>query len=209
MQRKFVIREYVKRNGRSPFREWLDSLDKLIRARVQGRVWLALRQETSVTSNNLALESLRQDSMWDQGTGFTWHGMGKLSSSFFVEVIRALRLGTLRELKRTGKNIRRVTMPRRSRDWNEGLANDLKDREFAREFVLAALDERLSLQEVLKKVVLATGLKEFSKKAAMPSSNILRVLNPNHNPTVDSVNRLLKPLGLMLTLAPVNKKRAA
>lgn len=38
MQGKFVIREYVKRNGRSPFREWLDSLDKLIRARVQGRV---------------------------------------------------------------------------------------------------------------------------------------------------------------------------
>lgn len=100
-------------------------------------------------------------------------------------------------------------MPRRSRDWNEGLAKDLKDREFAREFVLAALDEGLSLQEVLKKVVLATGLKEFSKKVAMPSSNILRVLNPKHNPTVDSVNRLLKPLGLKLTLAPVDKKRAA
>ncbi len=100
-------------------------------------------------------------------------------------------------------------MPRRSRDWNEGLAKDLKDREFAREFVLAALDEGLSLQEVLKKVVLATGLKEFSKKVKIPSSNILRILNPKHNPTVESVNRLLKPLGLKLTLTAVEKKRAA
>jgi DNA-binding phage protein len=101
-------------------------------------------------------------------------------------------------------------MPRRSKDWNEGLARDLKDAEFARKFILASLDEGLSLQGVLRKVVLAMGLKEFSRRAKMPSSNISRVINPKHNPTLASVNRLLKPLGLKLTLAPVeNKERAA
>lgn len=101
-------------------------------------------------------------------------------------------------------------MPRRGKDWNEGLAKDLEDREFSRGFVMAALEEGLELQAVLRKVVLSMGLKEFSRKAKMPSSNVLRVLNPKHNPTVASVNRLLKPLGLKLTLTPLeNKKRVA
>lgn len=94
-------------------------------------------------------------------------------------------------------------MPRRSKDWNEGLAKDLRDSAFAKTFVLAALDEGLGIQEVLRKVILATGLTEFSRKAKMPSSNISRVLNSRHNPTVASLNRLLKPLGLKLTLAAV------
>ena len=37
-------------------------------------------------------------------------------------------------------------MARRSRDWNVGLAQDLRDQEFAREFLLAAIDEGVSLR---------------------------------------------------------------
>ena len=37
-------------------------------------------------------------------------------------------------------------MARRSRDWNEGLAQDLRDQEFAREFLLAAMDEGVPIQ---------------------------------------------------------------
>jgi hypothetical protein len=33
-------------------------------------------------------------------------------------------------------------MPRRSGDWNVGLAQDLRDQKFAREFLLAALTVR-------------------------------------------------------------------
>jgi hypothetical protein len=32
-------------------------------------------------------------------------------------------------------------MARRSRDWNEGLARDLRDQALAREFLLAAVEE--------------------------------------------------------------------
>lgn len=49
-------------------------------------------------------------------------------------------------------------MPRRSIDWNEGLAKDLQNAEFARGFILAAIkDEALSPQLVLRKVILTCG----------------------------------------------------
>ena len=37
-------------------------------------------------------------------------------------------------------------MARRSPDWNEGLAQELRDPEFAREFLLAAMEEGLPVQ---------------------------------------------------------------
>lgn len=37
-------------------------------------------------------------------------------------------------------------MARRSRDWNEGLAEDLRDKAFAREFLTAAVEDGIPLQ---------------------------------------------------------------
>jgi len=96
-------------------------------------------------------------------------------------------------------------MARRAKDWNEGLAKDLKDPEFVREFLLAAADEGVSLQQALGKVIRAMGVKEFAKKIGMESPNLLRAINPRHNPTQATINRLLTPFGLKLSLAPVGK----
>ena len=74
-------------------------------------------------------------------------------------------------------------MARRSRDWNIGLAQDLRDPEFAREFLLSAVEEGIPLQLALGKVVRAMGVKEFAAKVHMASPNLLRTLNPRHNPT--------------------------
>ena len=90
-------------------------------------------------------------------------------------------------------------MARRSRDWNKGLAKDLRDPEFAREFLLAAIDEGISVQHALGKVVRAIGVREFAVKIRMASPNLLRAINPRHNPTQATINRLLKPFGLRLT----------
>ena len=98
-------------------------------------------------------------------------------------------------------------MARRSRDWNVGLARDLRDHEFAREFLLAAIDEGLPLQVALAKVVRALGVKEFATKVHMASPNLLRALNPRHNPTQDTLNRLLKPFHLKLSLAPIDRPK--
>ena len=92
----------------------------------------------------------------------------------------------------------------RSRDWNEGLAEDLQDREFAREFLLAAVEEDIPIQDALGKVIRAYGLKEFAEEIGMPSSNLSRALNPGSNVTQQTLNRLLEPFGLRLSVAPIS-----
>lgn len=82
-------------------------------------------------------------------------------------------------------------MARRSKDWNVGLAQDLRDPRFAREFLLAAIEEGVSIQIALGKVIRAIGIKEFSAKIGIASPNILRAINPRHNPTQETLNRLL------------------
>ena len=95
-------------------------------------------------------------------------------------------------------------MARRSRDWNVGLAHDLRDREFAREFLLAAMDEGVPIQIALGKVIRAMGVKEFAGKVRMASPNVLRAILPRHNPTQVTLNRLLKPFRLKLSLARID-----
>lgn len=94
-------------------------------------------------------------------------------------------------------------MARRSEDWNVGLAEDLHDPVFAREFLLAAIDEGVDIQVALGKVIRAMGVKEFAAEVRMASPNVLRAINPRHNPTQATLDRLLKPFGLRLSLAPI------
>jgi DNA-binding phage protein len=98
-------------------------------------------------------------------------------------------------------------MTRRSKDWNEGLARDLKDPEFARAFLLAAIEDGGSLQQALGKAVRAIGVKEFGARVGMASPNLLRAIHPRHNPTQATLNRLLEPFGLKLSLAPLKKRK--
>ena len=96
-------------------------------------------------------------------------------------------------------------MARRSRDWNEGLAQDLRDQEFAREFLLAAMDEGVPIQVALGRVIRAMGVTEFAANVKMAGPNVLRAINPRHNPTQDTIDRLLKPFGLKLSPARIEE----
>lgn len=102
-------------------------------------------------------------------------------------------------------------MTRRTRDWDEGLAEDLTDPRFAREFLLAAVEEDISLQEALAKVIKCYGIKEFAQKIGIPSSNLSRALDKRHNPTQETLNKLLRPFGLMIGVKAIDipGKRAA
>ena len=100
-------------------------------------------------------------------------------------------------------------MSRRSADWNNGLAKDLKNLEFAQQFIQASLEEGISLQAVLAKVIRAYGVKEFAAKVKLPSSNLVRAITPQYNPTLDTLNRLLKPFALKVTVGPVSRRRVA
>ncbi len=101
------------------------------------------------------------------------------------------------------------TMANRSTDWNLGLARDLKNPKFARDFIQAALEEGLPLQVVLGKVVRAYGVKEFGAKVGLPSSNLVRAINPKHNPTLATLNRILAPFALEIVAGPISKRRVA
>jgi DNA-binding phage protein len=96
-------------------------------------------------------------------------------------------------------------MARRSKDWNIGLAQDLRDPQFARDFLLASIEEGVSIQVALGKVIRAIGIKEFSARVGIASPNILRAINARHNPTQETLNRLLKPFKLKLSLAPIGE----
>lgn len=74
---------------------------------------------------------------------------------------------------------------------------------FAREFLTAAVEDGIPLQEALGKVIRAMGVAEFAAKVGMAASNVLRALHPGHNPTQATLDRLLRPFGLRLSLAPV------
>jgi DNA-binding phage protein len=102
-------------------------------------------------------------------------------------------------------------MTRRTRNWDESLAEDLKDPVFAKEFLLAAVEEEISLQDALAKVITCYGIKEFAKKIGMQSSNLIRAIDKNHNPTQETINKLLKPFGLVIGIKPINvhMKKAA
>jgi len=103
-------------------------------------------------------------------------------------------------------------MARRHEDWNVGLAESVRDPGFAREFLLGAIDEEVPLQVALGRVVRAMGVKEFATKVGMASPNLLRTFNPRHNPTQETLNRLLRPFRLKLSLAPIKttkRSRAA
>ena len=62
------------------------------------------------------------------------------------------------------------------------------------------------LQLALGSVIRTMGVKEFAAKVRMASPNVLRAINPRHNPTQETLNRLLKPFKLRLSLAPLTGK---
>lgn len=100
-------------------------------------------------------------------------------------------------------------MSKRSKDWNEGLAEDLQDPEFAREFLTAAVEDGVPLKIALGKVIRARGVKEFSQTVGIPSPNVLRAIHPKHNPTQETLERLLKPFKLRIGLATIKPRKKA
>jgi DNA-binding phage protein len=103
-------------------------------------------------------------------------------------------------------------MARRSEDWNLDLATRLRDPRFARAFLLAAIDEGLTIQQALAKVIRAIGITEFAAQIGVPRPNVQRAIRPQHNPTQATLNRLLAPFRLRLSLAPlptVGRRRVA
>lgn len=89
-------------------------------------------------------------------------------------------------------------MPTRSVDWNEYMAEELKDLDYAQGFLLGLLEEGDDLQTALGRIVRIYGVKEYAALAQMEESAIQRAINPNHNPTKETLEKILAPLKLTL-----------
>lgn len=98
-------------------------------------------------------------------------------------------------------------MARRSEDWNIDLAERLRNRAFARAFILAAIDEGFTVQQALAKVIRSIGITEFAIQVCMARPNVQRAIHPRHNPTQETLNRLLAPFRLRLSVAPIATPR--
>ena len=200
------VREYLTADGKNPYREWLDTLDVTPRARIQARVF-------RFSTGNLGDHKSVGGGVWEArvmfGPGYRIY-FGKDSAQLVLLLLggdKSTQTWTWPGRRSHGRRIRRANaVARRSEDWNVGLAKDLRNAAFAREFLLASIDEGVDLQLALGKVIRAMGVKEYAAKVRMASPNVLRAINPRHNPTQDTLNRLLRPFKLRLSLAALPGK---
>jgi DNA-binding phage protein len=93
-------------------------------------------------------------------------------------------------------------MPTRSSNWSERVSQELKDTGYAQIFLLALLEDGDQLQEALGRLIRLYGVKEYAQLAKMEESAIQRAINLAHNPTKDTLEKLLAPLKLSLGVKP-------
>jgi DNA-binding phage protein len=95
-------------------------------------------------------------------------------------------------------------MPTRSRDWNEAVAKELKDLDYAQIFLTELLNEGDDLQTALARLIRLYGVKEYARLVKMDAPAVQRAIDPKHNPTKETLERLLMPLKLELGVKPTN-----
>ena len=89
-------------------------------------------------------------------------------------------------------------MARHSEDWNVDLAKRLRNRAFARAFLLAAIEaDDLTVQQALAKVIRAIGITEFAAQVHMARPSVQRAIYPRNNSTQKTLSRFLAPFGFV------------
>jgi probable addiction module antidote protein len=90
-------------------------------------------------------------------------------------------------------------------DHSEALIADLrKDPELALEYLKAALEDNSddpdALRIALNHVARAYGIPTLAKAAKKPKQSVYRALSNKGNPTLDTVDAILRPLGMKLSI---------
>ena len=96
-------------------------------------------------------------------------------------------------------------MARRSKEYDEKKAAGLSDPLVVRAHLIGAVSSGAPLKEALGELIRTMGVKEFAEIVGMPSPNVLRAIGAKHNPTQDTLERLLKPFGLRVGLAEIRE----
>ena len=95
-------------------------------------------------------------------------------------------------------------MPTRSRDWSEDVAKELKDLDYAQGFLTELLSEGDDLQTALGCLIRLYGVKEYARLVKMDAPAVQRAIDTDHNPTKETLEKLLAPLKLELGVKPTD-----
>ena len=95
-------------------------------------------------------------------------------------------------------------MPTRSRDWSEDVSKELKDLDYAQAFLSSLLEEGDDLQTALGRLIRLYGVKEYAILVEMDAPAVQRAIDPKHNPTKQTLEKLLTPLKLSLGVKPTD-----
>lgn len=92
-------------------------------------------------------------------------------------------------------------MARRAKDWEENLSIDLRSSIEARKyFYLGLLEEKYDWREALLKIIKLIGVNEYAEMVGdMKPSNLLNQLKAESNPTLNTLVKIIRPLGIELT----------
>ena len=63
----------------------------------------------------------------------------------------------------------------------------------------------MPLKTALGKVIWAMGVKEFAETVGLPSPKSLRAIDEKHNPTQQTLEKLLAPFGLRIGLTKIKQ----
>lgn len=92
-------------------------------------------------------------------------------------------------------------MARRAKDWEENLSIDLRSSIEARKyFYLGLIEEKYDWREALLKIIKLIGVNEYAEMVGdIKPSNLLNQLKAESNPTLNTLIKITRPLGIELT----------
>jgi len=91
-----------------------------------------------------------------------------------------------------------------SRSWDKRVAKELRDVSYAQAFLSELLAEGDDLQTALGRLIRLYGVKEYSRLVKLETPAVQRAIDPKHNPTKETLERLLAPLKLELGVKPTD-----
>lgn len=90
------------------------------------------------------------------------------------------------------------------------LTEQLKDPTLAAEYIMAAINEndQAYLATAISEVVKAHGAVKIAKATSLSRQALHKMLSPQGNPTLHSLNAVLDAIGLKMKIEPKRKKAA-
>jgi len=90
----------------------------------------------------------------------------------------------------------------RHESYDEELAADLQDQEFAKHFILDLIegDDGLSSLQALRHTIRRMGVKEFSEAAKIPYESVCRMLESDSMPKIATLDRYFAFFGLKVKI---------